>query len=253
MFEFQCMQYLKELEGISKDSSEYLKLKELLSNLISQNSSKVDSFLSTFNLTQQQKEIFLEVMQESMHTSSSSSNTNVSSISPNISYNNFDLNPNSTSSNSLSTTNGIENFQEDFFNKTLEVFNEWKEEYFKLRSVSPKCVDIVQNYIDNLLVKDDLYSSELIHLFESLPTNNNSAFENFKNHVINVLVSQLIEIIDQELILIRTSSLGFFKKVYLSYELERLQRKLGKRNIRVLEQLYDKLDESYVFRGGVNY
>ena len=249
MFEFQCMQYLKELEDTSKDSPQYMKLRELLSNLISQNSSKVDSFLSSFNLTQKQKEIFLEVMQESMQTSGSSNNMSVS----NISSNNFDLNPNSTSTNNLNTTNGIENFQEDFFNKTLEVFNEWKEEYFKLRAVSPKCIDISQNYINSFLVKDDLYSSELVELFESLPTNNNSAFENFKNHVINVLVSQLIEIIDQELILIRTSSLGFFKKVYLSYELERLQRKLGKRNIRVLEQLYDKLDESYVYRGGGTY
>lgn len=251
------MQYLKELEGISRNSSEYMKLKELLSNLISQNSSKVDSFLSTFNLTQQQKEIFLEVMQESMHTSSSSNNSNVFSISPNNSiqnsfsnsYSNSIPSSNNNSSNTLVDTN----FQEDFFNKTLDFFNEWKEEYFKLRSVSPKCVDIVQNYIDNLLVKDDLYSSELIHLFESLPTNNNSAFENFKSHVINVLVSQLIEIIDKELILIKTSSMSFFKKVYLSYELERLQKKLGKKNISILEQLYDKLDESYVFRAGGTY
>ncbi|MCH8519230.1 MAG: hypothetical protein LAT82_00555 [Nanoarchaeota archaeon] len=246
MFEFQCMQYLKELEQIPQDSSQYSQLRELLLNLINQNSSKVDSFLSSFNLTQKQKEIFLEVLQEAQNNSSSTNNNSLDNISNN--HNNNSNNSNNFNSN----LNQDANFQEEFFNKTLEYFNEWREEYFKLRSVSPKCIDISQNYIENLLVKDELYSSELIEMFQSLPTNNNDAFENFKNHVINVLISQLIELIDKELILVKTSSLNFFKKVYLSYEFEKLQRKLSKRDISVLEKLYDKFDESYVFRGEHN-
>ena len=230
MFEFQCMEYLKELELNPQNEN----LRNSLKLLLQQNSSKVDYFITSFNLSSNQKEILLELL----HEQNLDSNSYSTSISQTQSLN--------------SNSNYQVNNQEEFLNATMEFFNNWKEEYFKLRNVSPKCIEIGQEYIQSLLLKDELYSSELINVFTSLPSGGNDAFEKFKNHIINLIIAELIEIIDSELIIIKTSKIPFISKYLLIFKFEMLQKKFAKRQLQYLENLYDRLDESYALRGGNN-
>ncbi|MFT4244694.1 MAG: hypothetical protein ACMXYB_04555 [Candidatus Woesearchaeota archaeon] len=235
MFEFQCMQYLKELELTPQNED----LRNSLKLLLQQNSSKVDYFITSFNLSSNQKEILLELLQEK----------NVQGNSFNSNFQTQPLNFVSQNNYNNSAIQQVKN-QDEFLNKTMDFFNNWKEEYFKLRNVSPKCIEIGQQFIQLVLVVDDLYSTEFINVFTSLSSGGNDAFEKFKNHIINLIIAELIEIIDSELVIIKTSKIPFISKYLLIFKLEILQKKFAKRQLQYLERLYDLLDESYALRGG---
>ena len=237
MFEFQCMQYLKELELSPQNEN----LRNSLKFLLQQNSSKVDSFINSFNLSSKQKEILLEILQEKNLEGDSINSNFLNESLTSFSQNNHNNNPNQEVHN-----------QDEFIDKTMDFFNNWKEEYFKLRNVSPKCIEIGQEFIHSMLIEHELFSIELINVFISLPSGGNDAFEKFKNHIINLIIAELIEIIDSELIIIKSSNLSFFKKMYLCYDFEKIQKGIGKRKIELIEKLYDKLDESYILRGENN-
>ena len=204
MFDLQCMQYLKGLE----ENPQNIELRNQFSQLLNQNKDKIDSFIEQFQLSPQQKQLLLEVMQES---STQNINTQLQNANSTKNLNN----------DTISST-------DSFYDLTIEYFNNWREEYFKLRSVSPKCIETVDKYISEILMNNDNnYLQEVVDNFEALPTQQNDAFLKFKNHVRNIMVANLIDRLNQEITVVKTNSIPFFKKYKLLFEIERIQRNVA--------------------------
>lgn len=222
MFDLQCMQYLKGLQ----ENPENSQLRSQFYELLQSNKDKIDNFIVQFQLSPEQKQLLMEVMQES---SSKNSNTK---------FNNsvHDLNNESNSST------------ESFYDTTIEYFKEWRDEYFKLRGVNPKCIEIVDNYIQSCLMKQDQYDEVVFENFKSLPSQQNDAFLKFKNHVTNIIIANLIDRLNQEITVVKTSTIPFLKKYKLLFEIERVQKKISKRSI-ILLRYREVLDESKKIRG----
>lgn len=220
MFEFKCFEYLKEIEENSQNET----LKNEFKTFLIQNKDKIEQFIIQNSLKPSQKEILLHTMQE------------------------IDSNESQNTIQSYSQTSSIpQNSQNnDFSNIIMQTFEQWREEYFKLRDVTPKCISIAEEFVNTQLLQD----KNLIDLFTVLPCENNDALRKFKNHVLNILAVDLIENINSELLLIKQGKGSFVKKMLLRYKLERVQLKIAKKqfNISYLEQL---VQEAKVLRGQV--
>lgn len=225
MFDLQCMQYLKGLE----ENPQNIELRNQFSQLLNQNRDKIDSFIQQFQLSPQQKQLLMELMQENSPQNSNTQLHNNNSIQ-------------NSNNESDSSTNS-------FYDTTIEYFKEWRDEYFKLRSVSPKCIEIAEKLIQSCLINNGEYSQEAIEIFEALPTQQNDAFLKFKNHVRNIIMANLIERLSQEITVVKTSSISFFKKYTLLFEIERVQKSIAKQKIDI-SRYNAVLNKSKGIRGG---
>lgn len=253
MFELQCMEYLKELEQDPQNTS----IRNSLRDLISKNSSKVDSFIVQFNLNSDQKQLLLELMQESSQNESSnlSSNTITQHSQQNMDniYNSFAMKTGKINSNSQEQISElhISSENEGFYQEVMKYFTTWRNEYFKLGSVSPQCVEIGEMFINKVLSTNNSINKEYLELFESLPEQSNEMFKKFKNNIINIIISQLLEEVTKELTIIRTSSLNWLQKFKLAFKFERLEKKIAKRKIS-LDELSKLQQESNSIRQASN-
>lgn len=248
MFELQCMEYLKELEQDPQNTS----IRNSLRDLISKNSSKVDSFIVQFNLNSDQKQLLLELMQES---SNLSNNTIIQHSQENMNdiYNSFAMKTGKINSNSQEQISELQisSENEGFYQEVMKYFTTWRNEYFKLGSVSPQCVEIGEMFINKVLSTNNSINKEYLELFESLPEQSNEMFKKFKNNIMNIIISQLLEEVTKELTIIRTSSLNWLQKFKLAFKFERLEKKIAKRKIS-LDELSKLQQESNSIRQASN-
>ena len=225
MFEFKCFEYLKELH----ENPQNEKLFNEFVSFLQSNKDKVEQFIIQNSMKPEHKKILMQAMsqefQESQNTTQQNSNNiNIQNLTP----------PNV-------------NNNEVVMNEILQLFEQWKIEYFKIRKVTPKCIEIAEQIINNYLLE----RLDLIKTFQDLPTNQNEAFKNFKNHVLNVLAVNLIEGLQHQITELKKYNISFIKKWALIFKLEKEQKKISKKNfdIQELEELFELIE---IVKGGVN-
>lgn len=227
MFQFKCFEYLKELEQQPQNENLHLEFVSFLS----ENKDKVEEFIiqNSTSIKPEQKQILLESFSQAQQsTQLNNQNNNFQN-----SQQSFQLNQNSS--------------QEQIINDILTLFEEWKTEYFKLREVTPKCIEIAEIIVNNYLLMD----LELIKIFQELSVEQNEAFKKFKNHIINVLAVILIDKLQIQIEELKTFKLGFIKKWLLILQLEKEQKKISKKkfDINELEEIFQLIE---IVKGGNN-
>lgn len=227
MFEFKCFEYLKELD----ENPQNEKLFNEFVSFLQSNKDKVEQFIIQNSMKPEHKQILMQALSQAPQESvSSSSNQNLSNEE--IQLNNLQ-----------SDTSNDEAVMNDF----LQLFEQWKVEYFKIREVTPKSIEIAEQIVNNYLLE----RLDLIKTFQNLPTNQNEAFKNFKNHVLNVLAVNLIEGLQHQISELKTYKISFIKKWALIFKLEKEQKKISKKNfdIQELEELFELIE---IVKGGIN-
>ena len=227
MFEFKCFEYLKELEQNPNNE----KLHDEFITFLSQNKDKVEQFIIQNSLQPQQKEILMHTMQQ-IDSSGISSQQSSSLNSSGTSF-----------SNTTFESNAPQLSGDDFSNRILQTFDQWKAEYLKLQSVTPKCIEITEQFIrDNLFTHFDNVTT-----FNFLPTNSNEVFVKFKNHILNVCAIMFIEQLQEEIDTLKQSK-SFFSRFIAQLRLEREQKKLAHKKFD-LNHMREVLSASRQLRG----
>ena len=214
MFELKCFEYLKEI----KENPQNTKLYNEFTAFLMDNEDAIEEFIVRNSLQSDEKEILLHAMQESRELKE---NPPPKALLSQINMHNM----------SVSTP-------EEFSDLVVRVFEEWKTEYFALREVTPKCVSLVQELIQEIIFKHFEYLDILINL----SIEHNDAFLKFKNNVLNNTAILLVQSIDTEIDTIRTLRGNYFSRVMLIYQLEQQQQHLFKKkfNISKIQEIIAK-------------
>ncbi|MFP4401872.1 MAG: hypothetical protein ACLFPL_01445 [Candidatus Nanoarchaeia archaeon] len=221
MFDLQCMEYLREISHDPQNTN----LRSKLIELISKNPQLVEPFIEKFQLNPVQKQLLLELLQEVKNNS----NNNTNNINLNDSNTIQSMREQSTQNNNSqsSISEMSSNDSQSLYDITFNYFTTWRDEYLKFQKVTQHCIEIAEEFIAKFLWNNQ----EQVELFQSLPTQHNDAFVKFKNHVINVLCVQLIEEVDREITLLKSSPISYLRKIVLIYKFEQFENRVRKKKI----------------------